>query len=288
MSVPVKPADPQSTGDTLRSYLLGTLPEERQREVEERIFLDDAFFDAAEFAEDCLIDEYLSGAMDGEDQQRFSRHYLNSPSRRRHLQLAASLRGLFGTQEQTIPLRAPARWSAGPPRWAAMAMAAGLVLTAGLAIAAALRSGRLARVAEERARTAEAQAADSRLKLDQARAASKSNSGSIAFVLPPGVFRGDENLTIPISPDASTVRLALERDTVLVPGEYQLTIVDSARRVVWTVAIRREGPPAYATIIADVPANLLRPGSYVATLTRVGAGRRKAMPDDYAFRIEKR
>jgi hypothetical protein len=284
----VKREDPQSTGDTLRGYLLGTLSEERQREVEERTFLDDVFFDAVEFAEDCLIDEYLSGDMQGEDQQRFARHYLNSPSRRKHLQLAASLRGLFGAQEPPIPLRAPARWSAGPRRWAVVAMAAGVVLTAGLAIATALRSGRLARVAEERARTAEAQAADSRLRLDQARAASKANAGSIAFLLTPGVFRGVENRTIRIAPDASTVRLAFERDTMLAPGEYQLTIGDAAsRRVVWTQTVRLEGPPAYATIIADVPADLLQPGSYLATLTRVDASGRKAMPDDYAFRIEK-
>jgi hypothetical protein len=167
-------------------------------------------------------------------------------------------------------------------------MAAGLVLTAGLAIAAALRSERLARIAEERARTAESIAADSRLKLDQARAASKASAGSIAFVLPPGVFRGDENKTIRIPQDASTVRLVLERDTVLAPGEYQLTIANSSRQVVWAQTISKEGPPANAAIVADVPANLLQPGSYMATLTRVDAGGRKAMPDDYAFQIEKR
>jgi hypothetical protein len=94
VSVPVKRDDPYSPGDTIRKYLLGTLCENEQTQVEERMFQDDDFFDEVEFAEDYQIDEYLSGVLQGEDKLRFSRHFLNSASRRRRLQLAESLRRL--------------------------------------------------------------------------------------------------------------------------------------------------------------------------------------------------
>jgi len=56
--------------DLAARFLLGELSEEERREVEERFLSDNEFFEQMLASEDALLDEYLSGTLNEEDQLR--------------------------------------------------------------------------------------------------------------------------------------------------------------------------------------------------------------------------
>jgi hypothetical protein len=63
----------------VKSYLLGTLPDDQASAVEERYFTDPAFFNEIRRMEIDLICKFLDQALTEEEQEQFNRHFLQIP-----------------------------------------------------------------------------------------------------------------------------------------------------------------------------------------------------------------
>ena len=116
--------------DALRRYLLGASDALAREELERRLFSDDEiFWERLSIAEDELIDDYATGALDADDRALFDSHFLSTGERRARLEFARAIHAYARRRE---PGRLGAwRWlrsSSAVPRWA-MAAAALLVLT---------------------------------------------------------------------------------------------------------------------------------------------------------------
>jgi hypothetical protein len=78
--------------EEVRLYLLGLLPEERRRPLEERLLTDDELYEELHIVEDELIDEYLSGGLTERERGAFANSFMNSPGRLQQVQFADALR----------------------------------------------------------------------------------------------------------------------------------------------------------------------------------------------------
>jgi hypothetical protein len=76
----------------IRRYLLGQLPPEQSKPLEEGLFADGAFYDELCIAEDELIDRYLSGDLPADEREGFETHFLAAPERQKKLRFARALR----------------------------------------------------------------------------------------------------------------------------------------------------------------------------------------------------
>src|SRR5438270_7969513 len=75
----------------IREYLLGGLPEEVLRPVEERLLPEDGFIEELRLAEEELIDDYVGGQLSPDERQMFEQHFLSAPERQRQLRFARAL-----------------------------------------------------------------------------------------------------------------------------------------------------------------------------------------------------
>lgn len=76
----------------LRSYLLGTLPQERAERFEERLLKEDDLVEELIVIEDELIEDYARNALSVSDRKQFENHFLSNPKRKRKLMLVRGLR----------------------------------------------------------------------------------------------------------------------------------------------------------------------------------------------------
>lgn len=74
-----------------RRYLLGDLAEEDATPLEEDYFADDSAFEAAELAEDEIIDAYVRNELSPEDRKRFEERLLPSPRISQRIEFAKML-----------------------------------------------------------------------------------------------------------------------------------------------------------------------------------------------------
>jgi hypothetical protein len=120
--------------ELLRSYLLGQLPEDEADRLERRLLAEDELFELSEAVEADLLADYAQGGLAPAERERVQQRLASSPQGRERLMLARSLSKLAGRdpREAVLPFTARAVAPRRPAlRWAALA--AGLVLTAGLA-----------------------------------------------------------------------------------------------------------------------------------------------------------
>lgn len=132
--------------NTIRRYLLGELTQDEQSApVEERLLLDDDFFEEFELVKEDLIDQYVSRELSDEERESFEQQFLTTPERRESLRQAQVLAryaerrargGARSAEKKTlnntdgaVPHPAWTRFPAAP----AWRLAAGLLLVAGLA-----------------------------------------------------------------------------------------------------------------------------------------------------------
>lgn len=71
-------------------YLLGKLPSEDCRRIEEIYFFNDRLFDEMLVVEESLIDSYVRGNLSDEDRKLFEANYLSSPKRKEQVEFARS------------------------------------------------------------------------------------------------------------------------------------------------------------------------------------------------------
>jgi hypothetical protein len=76
----------------VRQYLLRRLDEEGQQHVEERFLTDSDFREAVLVIEDELIEDYLAGLLDDDEQESFINHYMSAPRQLEEVRLSQVLR----------------------------------------------------------------------------------------------------------------------------------------------------------------------------------------------------
>ena len=96
-------------------YLLGELPEVEQEAFEEKLFLDDDWFDRLRVVEMELIEDYVQGRMSAADRAQFERGFLTTPERAEKI---ANARALFRHAADLSPLASTATLEAEPGIWA--------------------------------------------------------------------------------------------------------------------------------------------------------------------------
>jgi hypothetical protein len=79
----------------IRKYLLGKATEEECTRVEERLLVDQEYFEQLLVEEDELIDDYLHGGLTGSDKEDFKRVFLAAPERRERFDFARALEQYF-------------------------------------------------------------------------------------------------------------------------------------------------------------------------------------------------
>jgi hypothetical protein len=77
--------------NSLRRYLLGSLPEAETEQFDELSFTDDEFVTRLQAVEDDLIDAYWQGELSPSEAEQFQAYYLASPRRREKVQFAHAL-----------------------------------------------------------------------------------------------------------------------------------------------------------------------------------------------------
>lgn len=68
-----------------RCYLLGSLDEPQQQELEQRLLTDETFSEELKIVEDELMDAYLAGRLTPSERKQFELHFLASPERQKDL-----------------------------------------------------------------------------------------------------------------------------------------------------------------------------------------------------------
>jgi hypothetical protein len=76
----------------IRDYLLGELSEPEQQRLEERLLVDDDYFQQLQVVEEELIDDYISGELPTRERLKFDSHFLAAPERQQDLRFAQALR----------------------------------------------------------------------------------------------------------------------------------------------------------------------------------------------------
>lgn len=117
--------------ELLRSYLLGTLPEEKADPLERRLLAEDELFELCEAIEADLLAAADRGELAPEERERVLRRLASSPQGRERHALARSLNAVAAAPAPVVAFPVRPRPSVRPAfRWAALA--AGLLLAAGL------------------------------------------------------------------------------------------------------------------------------------------------------------
>jgi len=97
----------------LQKYLLGTLSEEEQVQVEDRAFADAGYLGAVEAAEADLIDAYLARELSPADRRQFEARFFLSPQRRSKVEFARALAGVAAESAiAPVAVERPSAWLA--------------------------------------------------------------------------------------------------------------------------------------------------------------------------------
>jgi hypothetical protein len=149
--------------DLVRRYLLGTVAEADRAGVEERLFNDPTFFEAAELIEDDLIEEYAQGRVPEEERSAFEA-FLSSRGRRRQLDLTLQLQRELGSPSAgapgqaagvdvpraVVPLRPTPRATTW---WPSLAVAASLVIATAAAVSSVRQAATIGQLTASLERT---------------------------------------------------------------------------------------------------------------------------------------
>jgi anti-sigma factor RsiW len=81
--------------NTLRRFLLGTLPAAEREALEDRFVLEGELFDALNAAEEDLLEEYARGELSLPERQQIERHLLLVPRNRERVQLLSVMQTAF-------------------------------------------------------------------------------------------------------------------------------------------------------------------------------------------------
>ena len=240
----------------IRDYLLGHLSEEEQERIEERLMVEDDFFEELEISKGELIEEYHAGELSQDDHQWFERHYLATPEGKRHSTFALAL----GSIKRPNPLPAPKptlldrlRSLFKTPQTWPIATSAALVLMAGVALlissmrSPAYQSVELANNVADRSPTA------------------------------------NQYQKVALSPDAGGLRISLKLPDTATPGARYRAEFDNRTEVETMTPARQDAN----TVVVEIPAKKLPAGLYALRLYEIKPdGTEQRVPGEYRFEIK--
>jgi anti-sigma factor RsiW len=91
----------------IKEYLLGTLTEEEQQQIEQRVFTNPQFKARVLMGEDELVEDYVAGLLSESERERFTKHFLSTPSQIQKLRVTRALHTYAGgdtTANATLPV----------------------------------------------------------------------------------------------------------------------------------------------------------------------------------------
>ena len=264
-------------GAMIRSYLLGELVEEQRRHFEERLMTDEESYEELLAVEDELLDQYVGGALSGPERERFERHFLSTPERRRKLSFAKTLKkyvAAHALEEQEpetggVSLRPVAGKGFLPSLFRARNPLVGYAFAAVLALT--LFGGAW-------------------LVLNRWREPSRGGGAVVAFTLRPGAVRdagdGLQKILVPAEAGTAELRLALATDE---SRSYRARIfkLDEERLVFETDASSPQTTAAGSVVVIRAPAKSLTPGDYEVKLAGT-VGEESEAVGSYYFRVTRK
>jgi hypothetical protein len=236
----------------VKSYLLGTLPDDQTSAIEKLCFTDPAFFNEIRRMEIDLICEFLDKDLTKEEQEQFSRQYLQVPRLKRLVDEVREQREKYIPRFQSIALR--------------VSVAAALVCIAVIGFVV-LRKGLAPPVQKASVET--------RLPV-------------VTLFLEPGVTMGasSETRQLVLQSQAQTIALVADLPGQTVPADYVARVLsigrDGSRQNVFSSgqirSVPRTGGQQVTVMLSSTE---LPPGDYIMELQRVDA----KVSEAYVFRV---
>jgi hypothetical protein len=310
--------------ETLKSYLLGGLPQDATERLDELSVVDDEVAARLATVESDLVDAYVRRELSGDTLKKFEGVYLASSLRRERVKFAESLYAVNRSQRQahSIPARAERfSWTGlfGVPRLALAGGLAMLLVISVLVIDNLQLRRKIDQTAAERAASQKRESGvQTQLKDQHAENDAKSNepqsspaspaatkAGSIgqqaasqvpslpvsvaAFMLAPQMRGATQipDLTLPHTTTQAAFRLDLESNDF---PRYQVTLINMrSEKVLWHSAnLKAVTKGENSTVSANIPAKLLQPEIYQLDLAGVSANGESEFVSSYVFKIETR
>jgi hypothetical protein len=305
-------------------YLLGDLPEEQQRQLEEQYFTDDDCFGQLLALEDELFQHYARGELSPVERAQFERRFLTSPEGRQRVEFARAL-------SRAVAAAGTPRVETAPPETARPGLIARLssLLTVPPATKRALQGAAAAivlivvggawwmeaRNKELRAQLAQLQAEQQTLQRQIAGQRAYSDELSeqlqrernereqweqelaqprlpgrtiISFILPAGSLRGGhQQKRLAIPPSAHSVKLQLDGEAGY--KSYRAAIRTAGGDEVWSqTGLLARSTDWGLAVVLTVPASVLATGDYELALSGVTAQGEFEVVDYYRFTVVKR
>lgn len=227
----------------MRSYLLGTMPEDSRRQIEEEFFDDHAAYEELQDSLNDLIDQYAREELSAGERRQVEDGLLQAERNRVKLQLARALAEREKSDPDPFPIqRTPRIWL-----WPAAGIAAAIALWFAVGEVRDYRSAPLV---------------------------AASHPGIASFSLHPQLSRGPETtpqFPAPAAGDLVKVELSSEERF----PAYAIEIEAPNRGRIWTqTALTRQ---ANGAIVLWLPGQILTPGSYEFLLYGVRDGERELL-----------
>lgn len=290
-------------------YLLGTLTEEEQVQVEDRAFADGDYMSALETAEADLIDAYVRGELSQSDRRSFELRFLASPERRRKVEFARAL-STIAAESRTRESRAAERLSFmsvfrgwNPVVQFAAGMAIVVCIAGGAWLVsenAAIRSRMAALEAERRGFEDRERSLRQRLGEEQTRAALATQNRQpseapraplvASLVLMPGLSRAQapvERLVLSPSVQIARIEIQLESRDDYPRFRAELHTRKGEEVLSRSNLVKRKSGPGFAVWV-DVPASALAVGDYELALKGIAADHASQDVGYYYFGVQKR
>jgi len=279
-----------------KQYLLGELDPEEQRRVEERLLVDDAYFEELLMAEDDLTDEYLDGALSAREQERFEQHFLATPERHQKLRFARVLRRYIDDAGAADSATTPAPPSFSWRRWlpaflrtqrpAVVFSLAIVLLIGGLCGSWIIIQTRRAQNQPSRAQSQHAAVEGELAELNSPQNRNPETVSPFVVSLTPGLARGSGEIRKVALPTAASLvqfRLDTPSDEY---RSYQAILQKDEDTETFTIKdLTAEEAGGSKIVILRVPARLLTRGDYSLRLSGLTPAGKSEETGKYLFRV---
>ena len=233
--------------EDLRLWLLGLLPEQESRSLEERLITDSGLYEEVFIVEEELIDDYIADRLSTDERKAFESYFMNSPERQEQFRIANALRVYIGESKETeSSAEVKRRWP-----FAAISLAAAAVVIVALVwLALSLKPG--------------------------------GTGKALSVVLTPGGQTREggsvERITIPADTDTLELDLRLTRNDF---QKYRATLLNSDGGTI-QITDNLSGP----TLRVPVRTQQIPPGDYQLKVDGVNADGTFESADSYRFIVE--
>lgn len=246
----------------IKQYLLGQAAEPDSLQLEERLLGDEAFFRELSIIENELIDEYLSGKLSQAEKKGFEEYFLIAVEHQEKLRFARSFKKYVKSHAEPAGDASRQHASSVPRSFSfrrpilAYAMAALVLIAIGVSwFVLKNRNG--------------------------------SAPGNVfVATLTPGLTRDSQNdnkITIPDNIDTVRLELLLTDDSY---RTFEIALQDSSGQTLTTKQnLSSQSANGRATVLVDIPSNLLRTGDYRVRLSGSTTENVKTNLDSYSFTV---